>query len=90
MTVTGAARTAASLSYVYVATGNGLHTLEATATTVVQTFPWVGGGAWAPVIGPGGHRYAMASNVLSVFRPPPHLPDLGEVVLEHVRDRVSP
>ena len=83
-----AARPAASLSYVYVATENGLHTLDATAATVVQTFPWLGGGAWAPVIGPGGHVYAMASNVLFIFRPPRQLPDLHDVVIESVRDRL--
>lgn len=80
---------AASLSYVYVATEDGLHTLDATATTVVQTFPWLGGGGWAPVIGPRGHVYAMASNVLFIFRPPRQLPDLGDVVIEHARERVG-
>jgi hypothetical protein len=84
-----AARPAASLSYVYVATEDGLHTLDATATTVVQTFPWLGGGGWAPVIGPKGHVYAMASNVLFIFRPPRQLPDLHDVVIEHVREWVG-
>jgi hypothetical protein len=84
-----AARPAASLSYVYVATEDGLHTLDATATTVVQTFPWLGGGGWAPVIGPRGHVYAMASNVLFIFRPPRQLPDLRDVVGERVREWVG-
>ena len=84
-----AARPAASLSYVYVATDDGLHTLDATGTTVVQTFPWLGGGGWAPVIGPRGHLYAMASNVLFIFRPPRQLPDLGDVAIEHVREWVG-
>ena len=84
-----AARPAASLSYVYVATEDGLHTLDATATTVVQTFPWLGGGGWSPVIGPKGHVYAMASNVLFIFRPPRQLPELHDVVIEHVREWVG-
>jgi hypothetical protein len=84
-----AARPAASLSYVYVATEDGLHTLDATATTVVRTFPWLGGAAWAPVIGPRGHVYAMASNVLFIFRPPRQLPDLGDVAIELERERVG-
>jgi hypothetical protein len=84
-----AARPASSLSYVYVATEDGLHTLDATATAVVQTFPWLGGGGWAPVIGPKGHVYAMASNVLFIFRPPRQLPDIRDAVVELVRDRVG-
>jgi hypothetical protein len=84
-----AARPAASLSYVYVASEDGLHTLDATAATVVQTFPWLGGGGWAPVIGPKGHVYAIASNVLFIFRPPRQLPELRDEVIEHVREWVG-
>jgi hypothetical protein len=31
----------------------------------------------------------MASNVLFIFRPPRQLPDLGDVVIEHERERVG-
>ncbi len=64
------AQAAASRTHVFVATTAGLHTLDASATTEVLTLPWDGGGVWPPVIGPAGHVYAMASNVLFVFPPP--------------------
>jgi hypothetical protein len=64
------ARAAASRSHVFVSTTEALYTLDANAAASVRRFPWSGGGIWSPVIGPKGHDYAMASNVLFVFRPP--------------------
>ena len=40
---------------------------------------WVGGGTFTPAIGPFGHVYGMASNVLFVF-PPPVLNQVGPKV----------
>jgi hypothetical protein len=64
------ARAAASRSHVFVSTTDALYTLDANAATSVSRFFWSGGGIWAPAIGPEGHVYAMASNVLFVFPPP--------------------
>ena len=63
------ARAAASRTHVFVATSDGLHTLDAGAQTELFTFPWVGGGGTAPAIGPDGRVYAMASNILFIFPP---------------------
>jgi hypothetical protein len=64
------ARAAASRSHVFVSTYEALYTLDANGAESVFRFPWSGGGGWSPAIGPEGHVYAMASNVLFVFRPP--------------------
>jgi len=61
------ARAAASANNVFVSTTQGLYTLDATGSTVEFHFPWVNGGIWSPAIGPRGHVYAMAANVLFVF-----------------------
>jgi hypothetical protein len=68
------ARAAASRNHVFLATTDAFYTLDAHAAAVEFRFPWVGGGAWSPAIGPQGHVYAMASNVLFVFPPPPRVP----------------
>ena len=64
------ARAAASRTHVFVSTTEALYTLDAGATASVFEFPWFGGGFWSPTIGPEGHVYAMASNILFVFPPP--------------------
>ncbi|MEP6688844.1 MAG: hypothetical protein ABJC36_10895, partial [Gemmatimonadales bacterium] len=64
------ARAAASANHVFVSTTQGLYTLDATGSTVEFHFPWVNGGIWSPAIGPAGHVYAMAANVLFVFPAP--------------------
>jgi hypothetical protein len=46
---------------------------DADARKRVQTFDWVGGGTSPPAIGPRGHVYAIASNILFVFPPPAHV-----------------
>ena len=80
------ARAAASRTHVFVSTSSGFYTLDANATAVVFTFPWVGGGLWSPVVGPQGHVYAMASNILFVLPPPrrgPHEPHPPVVIGPH-------
>jgi hypothetical protein len=64
------ARAAASSTHVFVATTDGLNTLDAQGAANLFTFPWAGGGIWAPAVGPHGHVYAMAEDVLYVFPPP--------------------
>jgi outer membrane protein assembly factor BamB len=64
------ARAAVSRSHVFVSTTEALYTLDANAAASVFRFSWSGGGIWSPAIGPEGHVYAMASNVLFVFPPP--------------------
>ncbi len=63
-------RAAVSRTHIFVATTEALVTFDANTTAEVMRFPWNGGGIWPPVIGPQGHVYAMAQNVLFVFRPP--------------------
>jgi hypothetical protein len=45
-------------------------TLNSRTLAKMAEISWVGGGTFAPAIGPQGHVYAMASNVLFVFPPP--------------------
>jgi outer membrane protein assembly factor BamB len=66
-----AARAAASRTNVFVATDDGLHTLDALAQTEVLNFPWNGVWVLPPAIGPDGRVYAMTSNTLFIFPPPP-------------------
>jgi hypothetical protein len=64
------ASAAASRTHIFVATTEGLHTLDAAGSTIVGTFPWTDGGIWNPAVGPQGHVYAMAANTLFVFPRP--------------------
>jgi outer membrane protein assembly factor BamB len=61
---------AASRTHVFVSTTEGFYTLDPSTMSVVSTFDWVGGGVSPPAIGPNGHVYALASNILFVFPPP--------------------
>ena len=61
---------AASRTHVFVSTTDALLTFDAEAQAPLRTFDWVGGGRWPPAIGPQGHVYAIASNILFVFPPP--------------------
>jgi hypothetical protein len=65
------ASAAASRNHVFIATTGALLTYDAATMAPTRTFPWLGGGRWPPVIGPRGHVYAMASNILFVFPAPP-------------------
>jgi hypothetical protein len=66
------ASAAASRNHVFIATTNAFLTFDAVTMEAVKEFPWTRGGLWPPVVGPRGHVYAMASNVLFVFPPPAH------------------
>jgi hypothetical protein len=61
---------AASRTHVFVSTAGAFHTFDAGTMTEVSRFSWVGGGMSPPVIGPAGHVYAIASNILFIFPPP--------------------
>ena len=76
---------ATSKTHVYVAAQGGLHTLDATGSAIEASYAWSRGGAWAPVVGPQGHVYAMADHTLHVFAPPagPRVPR------EHVADHLD-
>jgi outer membrane protein assembly factor BamB len=74
------ARPAASKTHVFVATTDGLYTLDKSGGALEKHFPWVQGGIWSPAIGPRGHVYAIAANILFVFPAPPTQPfDDGRV-----------
>jgi hypothetical protein len=60
---------AASRTHVFVAATRALVTYDVNTMAEVGRFSWFGG-LWPPAIGPQGHVYAMAKNVLFVFRPP--------------------
>jgi outer membrane protein assembly factor BamB len=74
---TSIASAAASRNHVFISTWEAFVTYDAGTMAEVARFPWVGfhGGRWPPVIGPKGHIYAMAGNILFVFPPrtPPRL-----------------
>ena len=61
---------AASSNHVFVSTANTFMTYQANSLAEVSRIDWVGGGLNPPAIGPKGHVYAIASNILFVFPPP--------------------
>jgi outer membrane protein assembly factor BamB len=61
---------AASRNHLFVATAGSFLTYDATTTQKLAEIFWMGGGTITPAIGPQGHVYGMASNVLFVFPPP--------------------
>jgi PQQ-like domain len=64
------AAAAASRTHVFVSTAGAFHSFDAETMTEVSRFSWVGGGMAPPAIGPAGHIYAIASNILFIFPPP--------------------
>jgi outer membrane protein assembly factor BamB len=64
------AAAAASRSHVFVSTASGFHSFDAETMTEVSRVNWLGGGVSPPAIGPAGHVYAIASNILFIFPPP--------------------
>jgi len=64
------ASAAASQTHLFVSGADGFVTYDTKSLAEVARFDWVGGGLNPPVIGPKGHVYAIASNILFVFRPP--------------------
>jgi hypothetical protein len=63
------ASAAASRTHLFVSGTDGFVTYDTNSLAEVARFPWVGGGLNPPVIGPKGHVYAIASNILFVFPP---------------------
>ncbi len=63
---------AVSQTYFYVSSADALATFSVNGPmpSQVARFDWVGGGLNPPVIGPKGHVYAIASNILFIFPPP--------------------
>lgn len=64
------ASAAASCKHIFAASADEFATFDAKTLERVASLPWVGGGLHAPIIGPLGHVYAIASDVLFVFPPP--------------------
>jgi hypothetical protein len=64
------ASAAASRNHFFVSSENGFVTFDAASVKEVSRVDWVGGGLNPPAIGPKGHVYAIASNILFVFPPP--------------------
>jgi hypothetical protein len=60
---------AASRNLIYVAAKNALLSYRSDNFQLVGTYGWQNGGRAAPVIGPGGHVYAIADNKLHIFPP---------------------
>ena len=64
------ASAAASRTHFFVAAEDGFVTYDAATFAEVSRVDWVDGGLNPPAIGPKGHVYAIASNILFVFPPP--------------------
>lgn len=61
---------AASRTHLFVSTAGSFITFDPSTWLKQAEISWVGGGTFTPAIGPFGHVYGMASNVLFVFPPP--------------------
>jgi hypothetical protein len=61
---------AASRTHLFVSTAGSFLTYDLNTWEKRAEISWVGGGTFTPAIGPFGHIYGMASNVLFVFPPP--------------------
>ena len=61
---------AASRTHLFVSTAGSFLTYDPATWTKLAEISWVGGGTFTPAVGPYGHVYGMASNVLFVFPPP--------------------
>ena len=70
---------AASRTHVFVSTQDAFLTYHPVTMAELARIDWVGGGVNQPVIGPQGHVYAIASNILFVFPPPNQTPIGGTV-----------
>jgi hypothetical protein len=64
------ASAAASRTHLFVSAQDAFLTFDTNSLQQVAKIDWVGGGASPPAIGPKGHVYALASNILFVFPPP--------------------
>jgi hypothetical protein len=72
------ASAAASRTHVFVSTAGAFLTYDTNSMAEMARFSWVGGGLSPPAIGPQGHVYAIASNILFVFPPPRLVPRGGQ------------
>jgi outer membrane protein assembly factor BamB len=63
------ASAAVSRTHVFVSTRDAFLSYDVNDLTEVGRINWVGGGTSSPAIGPDGHVYALASNILFVFPP---------------------
>jgi hypothetical protein len=61
---------AASRTHLFVSTAGSFLTYDPSTWEKRAEIFWVGGGTFTPAIGPFGHVYGMANNVLFVFPPP--------------------
>lgn len=61
---------AASRTHLFVSTSDAFYTLDSSTLKEVGRIDLLGGGASTPAIGPRGHVYTIASNILFVFPPP--------------------
>ena len=64
------ASAAASRTHIFVSTASAFQTFDPASMNEVARIDWGDGGKSPPVIGPGGHVYAIAGNRLFVFPPP--------------------
>jgi hypothetical protein len=64
------AAAAASRTHVFVSTASSFFTFDAGTMQQVHEVSLPGGGLAAPAIGPAGHVYTVASNILFVYPPP--------------------
>jgi hypothetical protein len=64
------ASAAASRSHLFVSTSDAFLSYDTNSLAELGRINWVGGGKSPPAIGPKGHVYAIASNILFVFPPP--------------------
>jgi hypothetical protein len=64
------ASAAASRNHVFVSTAGSFITYDPATWVKLAEIFWMGGGTVTPAIGPFGHVYGVASNVLFVFPPP--------------------
>jgi hypothetical protein len=68
------ASAAASRKHLFVSTTDAFLTFDASTLAELGRIDWVGGGVNPPAIGPKGHVYAIASDILFVFPPPLRAP----------------
>ncbi|WP_374371505.1 hypothetical protein [Dongia sp.] len=80
---------AASRSHLFVSTAGSFLTYDTNTLEKVAEISWVGGGTIQPIVGPLGHVYAMASNILFIF-PPPVAPSAAPVIAEPGASVLSP
>lgn len=65
---------AASRTHLFVSTSDAFLSYDTNTLAEVGRIDWVGGGISPPAIGPQGHVYAIASNILFVFPAPRQVP----------------